>query len=83
MMKAEIKKSSQEIIGSYKMDATYREPEFADFVTRREFINRTGVFVSPEYFLHIYENYKKAGVCRKLSRLVKCGFARKTIIKPV
>lgn len=62
MMKAEMKKSSQEIIGSYKMDATYREPEFADFVSRREFINRTGVFVSPEYFLHIYEDYKKAGV---------------------
>lgn len=62
MMKNEMKKSNQEIIGSYKMDETYREPEFADFVSRREFINRTGVFVSPEYFLCIYDDFKSAKV---------------------
>ena len=62
MMKSEMKKNNQELIGTYKMDATYMEPEFADFVTRREFINRTGVFVSPEYFPYIHEDYKKAGV---------------------
>ena len=62
MQKNEMKKNNQELIGSYRTDATYMEPEFADFVTRREFINRTGVFVSPEYFAYIYEDYKKSGV---------------------
>lgn len=62
MQKNEMKKNNQELIGAYRMDVTYMEPEFANFVTRREFINRTGVFVSPEYFASIYEDYKKSGV---------------------
>ena len=33
-----------------------------DFVAREEFIERTGIFVSPQYFEYIYHNYKEAGL---------------------
>ena len=42
---------------------TYKEPVYKDFVPREEFINRTGIFVSPDYFEYIYDmEFKKSGV---------------------
>ncbi len=38
------------------------EKEYKGFVTRREFINRTGVFVSAVYFEIIYEEFKGLSV---------------------
>lgn len=44
-------------------DSTYKEPVYKDFVSREEFINRTGIFVSPNYFDYIYDiEYKESGV---------------------
>lgn len=44
-------------------DSTYKEPVYKDFVSREEFINRTGIFVSSNYFEYIYDiEYKKSGV---------------------
>lgn len=44
-------------------DSTYKETVYQDFVPREEFINRTGIFVSPEYFDYIYDiEYKESGV---------------------
>ena len=40
-----------------------KEPVHEDFVSRVEFINRTGIFVTPEYFEYIYDmEFKKANV---------------------
>lgn len=40
-----------------------REPEYEDFVTREEFINRTGIMVSPTYFSSIvYGDFKESGL---------------------
>lgn len=42
---------------------TYKEPVYKDFVSREEFINQTGIFVSPDYYEYIYDiEYKKSGV---------------------
>jgi hypothetical protein len=38
------------------------EKEYEGFVTRREFINRTGVFVSAVNFENIYEKFKELSV---------------------
>ena len=44
-------------------DSTYKEPVYKDFVSREEFINPTGIFVSPNYFDYIYDiEYKESGV---------------------
>lgn len=44
-------------------DSAYKEPVHKDFVSREEFINRTGIFVSPNYFDYIYDiEYKESGV---------------------
>lgn len=44
-------------------DGVYKEETYQDFVSREEFINRTGIFVSPEYFEYIYGiDFKKSGV---------------------
>ena len=41
----------------------YKETIHQDFVSREEFINRTGIFVSPEYFEYIYDiEVKESGV---------------------
>ena len=29
---------------------TYKEPVYKDFISREEFINQTGIFVSPDYY---------------------------------
>lgn len=40
-----------------------KEPVHEDFVPREEFINRTGIFVTPEHFEYIYNmEFKKANV---------------------
>lgn len=33
-----------------------------DFITRTEFVNRTGIFVSPNYYDMIYDIFKESGV---------------------
>lgn len=38
------------------------DPTYPDFVSLPDFINRTGVFVSPCHFSVIYERFKKSGV---------------------
>lgn len=44
-------------------DSAFKEPVYKDFVSREEFINRTGIFVSPDYFDYIYDvEYKESGV---------------------
>ncbi len=43
--------------------AAYKETIHQDFVSREEFINQTGIFVSPKYFEYIYDmEFKKSGV---------------------
>lgn len=43
--------------------AAYKETIHEDFVSSEEFINRTGIFVSPEYFEYIYDiEFKESGV---------------------
>ncbi len=42
----------------YKTD----EPIHNDFISRQEFINRTGIFVSPMYFDKIYDDFKESKV---------------------
>jgi len=45
------------------MDGTYKEQIYDDFVSREEFINRTGIFVSPIHFDYIYDmEFKESGV---------------------
>lgn len=41
------------------------ETVHADFVSRLEFINRTGIFVTPSFFEYIYGNFKERGVSAK------------------
>lgn len=36
--------------------------EYEDFVSREDFINRTGIFVTPDYFDRVYDNFCEAGV---------------------
>lgn len=37
--------------------------EYEDFISRRDFINQTGIYVTPEYFDYIYEcAFKESGV---------------------
>lgn len=48
----------------HPIDASvYKEKTYKDFVPREEFINRTGIFVSPDYFEYIYDiEFKESGV---------------------
>lgn len=52
------------LIGEY--DASFKaeenEPVFKDFVSRRDFINRTEVYVSPAYFGIIHDKFMESGV---------------------
>lgn len=44
-------------------ESTYKEKVHEGFVSREEFINRTGIFVSPDYFGYIYDmEFKEVGV---------------------
>lgn len=52
------------LIGEYdtSFKAGENEPAFKDFVSRRDFINRTGVYVSPAYFGIIHDKFMESGV---------------------
>lgn len=56
--------SNMEKVLIHPVDKTvYKETVYEDFVSREEFINRTGIFVSPEYFEYIYDmEFKESGV---------------------
>lgn len=41
---------------------TTREPVYKDFISRVDFINQTGIFVTPGYFECIYDDFKESGV---------------------
>ena len=41
---------------------TIREPVYEDFISRVDFINQTGIFVTPSYFECIYDDFKESGV---------------------
>lgn len=43
------------LIHQINEEHTWKEHEYKDFVTREEFINRTGIFVTPSYFSYIYD----------------------------
>lgn len=45
-------------------DKTFKpvEPVYTDFISRPDFINRTGIFVSPSYYGMIYDAFKESGV---------------------
>lgn len=48
------------IIHPITNEYTWKEPVHDDFVSREEFINRTGIFVTPSYFSYIYDVEWKA-----------------------
>ena len=37
------------------------EPNYEDFVSRHEFINSTGIYVTPMHFYNIYRKFKESG----------------------
>ena len=37
------------------------EPSYEDFVSRHEFINQTGIYVTPMHFYNIYRKFKESG----------------------
>ena len=54
------------LIHPVENEKSWKEPVYDDFVSREEFINRTGIFVTPEHFRYIYDfewtdKAKKAG----------------------
>ena len=54
------------LIHPVENEKSWKEPVYDDFVSREEFINRTGIFVTPEHFSYIYnsewtDKAKKAG----------------------
>lgn len=50
-------------VGHPVVKDTYKELYFEDFISREEFIKRTGIFVSPDYFTYIHNVlFKKSGV---------------------
>lgn len=36
--------------------------EYEDFISRRDFINQTGIYITPDYFSMIYDSFKESGV---------------------
>lgn len=51
------------LIHSIDKEFGCEEPAYKDFVSREEFINRTGIFVTPEHFEYIYDmKFKEANV---------------------
>lgn len=37
---------------------SWKELVYDDFVSREEFINRTGIFVTPQYFSYVYDEWR-------------------------
>lgn len=58
----EMKEAKQTLIRPYAVDFKSEEVVHKDFVTRQEFINRTGIFVTPNYFSMMYEDFVEANV---------------------
>ena len=44
------------LIHPVENEKSWKEPVYDDFVSREEFINRTGIFVTPQYFRYIYDS---------------------------
>lgn len=51
------------LIGEYKRDFKVKEcePVFRKFISRRDFINQTGLYISPFDFAAYHEEFKKSG----------------------
>ena len=47
------------------IDALYDEPVYKDFINRKEFIRDTGIFVTPDFFKFIYEEFKDSGLAQQ------------------
>lgn len=50
------------LIHPYNKAVKTDEPVHEDFITRQEFINRTGIFVTPGYFDMVYDDFKEANI---------------------
>lgn len=50
------------LIHSYDKALKTDESVYEDFISRQEFINRTGIFVTPIYFDMVYDQFKEANV---------------------
>lgn len=46
------------LIHPVENEKSWKEPVYDDFVSREEFINRTGIFVTPQYFRCIYDEWR-------------------------
>lgn len=55
-------KDKKMLIGEYMPEIDSGETTYDDFVSRRDFINRTGIYISTAYFAQLYEDFKKSGV---------------------
>lgn len=59
----EITEDMPYLIHSIDETSDYKETVHEDFVSRVEFINRTGIFITPEHFEYLYDmKFKKANV---------------------
>ena len=43
-------------------ESTRKEPEYKDFISRMDFVNKTGIFVTPDYFSMVYDSFIESGV---------------------
>lgn len=50
------------LIGDYDKQFKSDELEYKDFISRKEFINRTGIYVSALFFESVYHDYKESGL---------------------
>lgn len=57
-------KNRTSLIGSYEegFDSFQSELLFEDFISRGDFINQTGIYISTIYFPQVYKKFKKCGV---------------------
>lgn len=61
-MSKEKNTEDQVLIKPYNHAFKSVEAMYTDFISRPEFINRTGIFVSPLYYDIIYDEFKESGV---------------------
>lgn len=47
------------------IDTLYDEPVYRDFITRKEFIKETGIFVTPDFFRILYGEFKDSGLTKQ------------------
>ena len=50
------------LIGDYDKQFKSDELEYKDFISRKEFINSTGIYVSALFFESVYHDYKESGL---------------------